>query len=442
MARQARGRRRPHDPGKLYLDDGETAKALGQFEAVNPHSDRYGTAKFLAGYVYWRLYIKEKSKPEAARDKAALADDLAKTVNAMSTSVELQHKAWKLSGVKEMPTALMDAQSMLAKVYLEAGAGQKAADQFQPLIDELTKRKPEKLDDTMLQIFLGAVRAYVATNDLEKASVAGMKLVELGPDSEVVNDALLRFAALLDGERKKAEAGVIAAVDPAEAAAAKQRLAGMNDMLDKLLTKLASREKVSPKGMIWIAVTSSTVGNDKAAETQCQGFLKRFKEDTDFRKAAGPQAVTRIRTLLIHILGKTGKFEDAINQVTDLIKEHPSDLEPRMEECRLRHGWAMKVADELVPAEKACEALRNNAGLAKVKKKPPAYYEVVYYEANLLSTEGKQFEKDGKKADAAAAGKKAEQILKYALFFSPKLDGPDRVAQYKKLLDEAAELQK
>jgi hypothetical protein len=426
--------------GKLYLADRKTDKALGQFEGVNPHSERYATALFLSGYAYWSLYQEEKQKPEGKRDRAALSVNMAKAVEAMAPSVELQTAAWKASAAAEMPQQLMDAQLMLAGIYLEVPDGKKAATQFQPLIDELRRRKPKTLDRTMLAIFLGSVRAYVLTNDLDKASVAGMTLVELGPDTEPVNDGLLRFAMLLERERKKAEAAVIAAVDPADTAAAKQRLEGMNEMLGKLLSKLALRAKVSPKGMVWIAETSSNVGLDGPAETQCQQFLNRVKEDPAFRKTAGLPAVTRIRTLLIHILGKTGKFEEAVAQVTSLIKEHPTALEPRMEECRLRYNWALKTPQQLVPAQMACEGLRNS--LDRIKdKKPPEFFEVVYYEAYLLLTQAEQLDKAGKKVDAADAAKTAATLLKHSLFFNRKLDGPDRVEQYKKLLQQAGRLQ-
>ncbi len=59
---------------------------------------------------------------------------------------------------------------------------------------------------------------------------------------------------------------------------------------------------------------------------------------------------------------------------------------------------------------------------------------MAYYEADLFCTQAKELAKKGNKVDAAAAADKAESVLKYGLFFNPKLDGPDRVAQYKKLL--------
>ena len=450
--------------GRLYFADGETDKAMAEFEAVNSHSERYAMALYLDAYVHWSLYRQEKAKPEgseekvkpgarkekrkseATRDKKAMALHMEKAIEALVPSVELQQKARKAAGEAEMPQPLIDAQVMLANIYLEAGEAKKAAAQFQPLIDELTKRKPKTLDNTMLDIFLGAVRAYVATNDLPKASVAGMTLVDLGPDTERVNDALLRFAMLLEGERKKAEAAVIAAVGDKETAEAKERLAGMNEMLGKLLTKLASREKVSPKGMVWIAETCSKVGLDDAAEKQCLQFLKRMEEDAEFRGNAGhkkdqAKAITRVRARLIGILGKKGAFVKAVAQATSLVKDNPRSLDARMEECRLRYNWAMKDPQQVIAAQTACEALRANLNRGKGQK-PPEYYEVAYYEADLFCTQAKELAKKGNKADAAAAADKADSVLKNGLFFNPKLDGPDRVAQYKKLLAEAAQLQK
>ena len=73
-----------------------------------------------------------------------------------------------------------------------------------------------------------------------------------------------------------------------------------------------------------------------------------------------PHASTRIRTLLVHILGKTGQFQAALDQVTKLIAEQPTALEPRLEECRLRHSWAIDDQNQLLGAQRASEALRSS----------------------------------------------------------------------------------
>ncbi len=116
---------------------------------------------------------------------------------------------------------------------------------------------------------------------------------------------------------------MIAAVLPAEVGAAKTRLAGMNEILGKLLTKLAAREKLVAADMVWMAETSSAVGLDEAAEKQCQRFLTRLKEDPAFASGGAAKAEPRVRSLLIHILGKRGKYEEAVKQAATLIQAQP-----------------------------------------------------------------------------------------------------------------------
>ena len=113
-------------------------------------------------------------------------------------------------------------------------------------------------------------------------------LIDLGPDSEPVNRELVDFAKLLDKERKKAEPALTDAVSAADTEAAKTRLAAMNNSR-QVLAKLASREKISAAGMVWIADTSSKVGLDDAAEKQCNLFLKRVNEDEASRRKAAPR---------------------------------------------------------------------------------------------------------------------------------------------------------
>ena len=150
---------------------------------------------------------------------------------------------------------------------------------YQPLIDKIIKDHPKSLDPTTLRIFLGGVRAYMASNDMEKARNVGILLMDLGPDTDVVNSALVGFAKMVDKERKKANAEDIRAVSPEEKQAAKTRLKAMENVQGQLLQKLAGRDAVSAAGMVWIAETCSDIGLDDAAVKQCQRFLDRAEKD-------------------------------------------------------------------------------------------------------------------------------------------------------------------
>ena len=221
-----------------------------------------------------------------------------------------------------MPQPLMETELLWAEINLEGGDGKTAAALFQPLIDA-AKASHAAFDKTMQRIFLGGVRAYMAADDLDKAGKVGMTLIELGPDSDAVNRELVNFAKLLENERRKADAALTKAASGPETEAAKTRLAAMNNVLGKVLAKLASREEISAAGMVWIAETSSKVGLDDAAEKQCNLFLKRVNEDPVFKKKGGAKAVTKVRTILIAILVKREKFQQALQETEELMKAQP-----------------------------------------------------------------------------------------------------------------------
>jgi len=72
--------------------------------------------------------------------------------------------------------------------------------------------------------------------------------------------------------------------------------------------------------------------------------------------------------------------------------------------------------------------------LARARLKPPEYYEVVYNAASCLAT-------DSLKSGNREKALQAEQLLNATMVLSPRLSGPEMVAQYKELLQEARILQ-
>jgi hypothetical protein len=423
--------------GQAYLVSGEVEKALKQFDSVNPKSERYASALRFFGQTNWHLYLLEKRKE--AHDDKALAAYRDKAVTAIAQSVELQHKAMTLNSA--MPRPLQETQLLLAEMRLEENDPKASAVLFQPLIEDIQKQKPDSLDENMLRIFLGAVKAYMGAGDLDKAGAVGMVLIELGPDTDKVNAALVQFAKLVEGERKKADAAVTQAVSASEIDAAKAHLAAMDTLLGKLLTKLAAREKISAAGMVWIAETSRTVGLDDPAEQQCEKFLQRLKDDPDFKEKAG-KAAPRVGSLLIRIQVDKGKFKEASEQVKELMKTNPRALEPRLVDCRVSQAWAEKDPTKFAEAVNKWDTLRRQLEKAKKKGKlPPEFFEVAYYEAVCLGNEAQRLDKKGQKTDAADMASKGEKILKSILYQDKTLSGPDMKAKYDKLIDDLEVLQ-
>jgi tetratricopeptide (TPR) repeat protein len=422
---------------QAYLVVGDVPKAIEIFDRVNPRSERYPTAMYMAGQNYWRLYVTEKMKNEKKRDQVRMTSDRGRAIECLSAALEIIRK--QVEPNKPLPKYFLEAQLLLAEIRAEGNELKEAAELYQPLVDIVQAEKQESLDATTMRIFLGAVRAYTGLNDVDNAGKVGTKLIELGPDSPQVNGALIEFAMLLNMEKKKADARVTdldSTTNYGELAEAQKRLKSIQELLGKMLAKLAQRQKMSAAGMVFIGDTLASIDMTAEASEQYQNILKRIETDEEFKKAA-KGAVTRVRAQLIGVLRKEGKFDAAVTQVDQLIKDNPNALEPLMEKGRILEAWAEKNPAKFEEAVAHWAKLRQR--LQPMKKKPDEYYDVMYNVAACLMREAEKSKEPAVKLDRA---KKAEQVLKSPLILSPTLGGrPDTVARYNALIKKAIVMQ-
>ena len=214
------------------------------------------------------------------------------------------------------------------------------------------------------------------------------------------------------------------------------RLASVQELLGKMLLKLAGAAGAVAAGhMIFVGETLNAVGMTAEASQLFQKILDRTKTDQDFAKAA-EKAMPRIRTQMPKMLREQGKYDEAMKQVEQLIKENPNALEPLMEKGKILEAWAEKDPAKFDEAVAHWAMVRNR--LQPLKTKPVEYYDVMYSVAKCLVREA---EKSKDKAITAEKANQAEKVLKSALILNPKLNGPDTVAKYKVLLKKAIELQ-
>ena len=422
--------------GQAKLVTGQTREAIDIFERVNPKSARYGLALCLAGQNYWRLYVAEKRKPEGKQDAGRMAADRAKAVERLDTGVRVLHRE---SGAGRPPSkTLVAAQSLLARIRLEGDDPAGAAALYEPLVDWIESEKPETLDDESLGVFLGAVHAYGAVGEVDKAGRVGLLLARLGPDTPRVDAVLVQCAWFLGEEYKKAQ-DTVAELEHTLSAAklekAKARLKSIQATLRQLLTQLSGRQKLSPAGMVFVGDTLGALGMNAEASRQYQKILRRAESDPEFAKTA-QQAMTRVRAQLAGLLRQEGKHEEALKQVDRLIADYPRALEPLMEKGKILQDWSAKDPERYGEAVAHWVSLRTR--LQSLRKKPPEYYDVMYNVAVCLI---RQAETMKDKTGALARALEAEQVLKSALILNPKLNGPETVARYKALLSQALALQ-
>src|SRR6266404_1306242 len=104
-----------------------------------------------------------------------------------------------------------------------------------------------------------------------------------------------------------------------------------------------------------------------------------------------------------------------------------------MERGRILRDWSnidpSKFQEAVAHWTRLRTQLANSTG-----NKPPEYFEVVYNAAECLYTASQKL---ANKEEAKTAATQAEQVLNATLIMSPKLDGPDRVAEFRDLLKKA-----
>ena len=426
--------------GQASLVGGKVDEALAAFENVNPKSERYFYARHLLGKTLFQRYATEKKKPEANQSKPQLAADLDKAQKALAESLDLQRKT--LEAGKPLPRQVIETQLLLAEIAVEGGKMPEAAALYQPLVEAIKGTKTEEVDNLILRVIIGAVQTYVATNQLDKATEIGVTLAEVAPDIAVVNGVLINFAKTLQTRCKETDAAITdatAASDVKRAEEAKATLAANKSLLGKVCLKLADRQ-VTWQAMVFVADTLAYAGLTDKARDEYREIVERADKDKQFAQAAAT-ALTRVRVQLVSLLAKEGQYDEAHKQVSQLVAANPKALEPLMEQGRILQAWAVKEPVHFKEAVAHWAKLRDmlkNAKAKDGKSKMPEYFEVVYYLAQCLYQEGKEAKEKSTQQEKA---KQSEQLLKSTLVLSPNLSGPDMVAQYNALAQQAAVLQ-
>jgi hypothetical protein len=416
------------------LVQGKIDDALAGFERIDPRSERYPNALLMAAETYWKRHLAEKEKPEGSRNKNQMDADLAKAVKNLDASMQLQRK--KHEPGTPLPRSLVETQLLLAEIKLSEDNPGEAAALLQPLVDTVKTWKTEDIDNVAVRVYVGAVRAYLAQDDPEKAADVATLLADSGPDVRNINGALAEAAKMLNTKRKQAEASAQSAGDgnSADADQARDKLKSLADLLNKLLVKMSSRKDFSAPAAVYYAEACTDNGLPDVARNAYLRVANRAEQDPAYAKSAG-KALLLVRARLVDLLAETGDYGEAYKQISQLVAANPRALDLLMTQGRILQSWAKSDSSHYEQAVAHWAKLRN--AFQSMVKKPPEYFEITY---NLAAALFGQASRTEDKNQAAEKAKQAEQLLKSTLVLSPNLDGPDMVERYNSLLKKASAL--
>ncbi|HZZ72195.1 MAG TPA: hypothetical protein VFE24_08070 [Pirellulales bacterium] len=419
----------------LVIGKGKIDEALKAFKSVNIKSEKYPLGMYFAGRTYWIRYLDEKKKPAAQRNTEQMAADRTAAVDYLNKSIDAQKKL--ADPAKPPAKQYLDAELLLGEILLEQGQSADAIAHLQPLVDLYVANKPEQFDATMRRVFLSTIMAYAGQNDLTKATEVGLKLLEIGPDTKEVNLGLMEVAKMLDLELKKAQAAVITNDNGAN----QKKLADTKKMLSDIMGKLKDRTQLSAASLVFIADVFASLDDVDSATAQYTKLLDIIEKEPDSEIGrALIKAKARIRSQVIGLKRKKGDFAGALTEVDTLIQDNKGALEPRLEKCRILQARAEKNKNpqDFEEAVKGWNDLGDM--LRRSKPRPDEYYEVLYNTANCLMLEAEKTKATDKSA-AAAKALSAEKLLNSVLLTPPRSVGPDLLARYQSLANQAAVLQ-
>jgi len=423
MAEQTWPGRPPADDARMAmaqikLASGQVKEALEVFEKINPKSERYPLARYLAARTYWVLYSEAKRQGAAAEKLAA---DRAEAVKRAVDALDRFRKAADPN--RPLSPQHVESQLLVALIHLEAKEFKEASELLRPLVDQIKAAKPQALDEATVRIFRAALQAALGLGDVARASEVGIVLTDLGADNQAGNAVLVEFARALDEQRKADEAEATranASGDAKAAETANAKLKATQTMIGNVLKKLAARKEHSVFGLIALGDLCVNVGLTAEA-TQ---LFQRVLDIPDVDK----RAATRARAQLIGLLRAAGKFQEAIDQARQLATDNPRSLEPQMELGRCLQARAEQ--DPATYEEAIAQWTRIRNFLQSMRKKPPEYYEVIYNAAWCLYAQAYQTQEKIQERCTQAI-----QLLKSALVLNEKLSGPDMVEKYKVLME-------
>jgi tetratricopeptide (TPR) repeat protein len=411
--------------GQALLAGGDMSAAMAILGQVDAKSRRYPTVLFTLAQVQWRTYLEERRKDEAARSVEQMNQARAAAEKYLTQAADLLRHGPPGDSVAAA-AQLAETQLLLAEIFLESAQYRQAVELLGPLVERVNMLKPETIDTVTFRTFMGAVRAYLGLGDTQRAADAALALLAIAQDQPEYNQSLVTFARIMARELQRAQAAKTAAVsgDTKTFAAATERYKALEQLLGKMLDALLKRQAFSLADMIHLGDLCAALGNNDQALTQYQRILDRVQKEPDSAEKAG-RAIVRVRSQLVGLLRTQGKFEEAARQCDELIAKNPRALEPRMVKGYVLEDWAKQTPDKYDAAVAQWTEVR--LLLSRLQPKPPEYYEVVYRVASCLYAQGQTTKQP-------ARLQQAEQVLKSTLVLSPKLSGPDQVAQYRDLL--------
>ncbi len=337
---------------RTALADGELEKARQYVEKISPDSPRRGEVELMTGQKMWGAYLQAAAKPESQRPSAeALKDMVRQAQETLESGITRMREPVDAGG--EVTYTLAASVLSLAQINIGAGQPDKAVVWLEdPKVGVLTLAKADhpvtQRGNFRSETFKAALRAYVATQQIEKAETVMKSLEEaVGQGGDAQAGAKLTRIYISLGrelqdqlERLRNEENVA-------------QLQKVSQSFERFLDRISQRQQGNTFGSLqWVAETFYRLGagydaGGKKLSPEAKGYygkavagyrniLKQCEEGT---LEPPPGAVTGVKVRLARCLQRLGKFKEARAQLSSVLKERATVVDAQLEAAYTYQSW-------------------------------------------------------------------------------------------------------
>lgn len=338
--------------GDIATREKDLTKAVEYFNKIPAESPRRSEADLKAGQTLWGAYATYLRLPEEDRPSKEALDTLVKQAQEiLEKGIERMRSG--ITEAAQVTSSLMSAEVILAQIYVNAGAADKAVTMLERpdtgALAMVRAKHPTVVTGTFPEdAYKVALQSFVGAQQLDKAeAVMGEleKLVADKPDSSAqLTKIYIKLGQDLEDRVKRL-----------------QELKQLEE-LDKVLKgfeTFLTRIKDRPEGntfnsLNWVAETFLRLGSgldtgdntlsdqaknyyDKAVATY-ETMLARGKSEDSFLPS--PQYATGLEIRISRCRRSLGQYKQALDMLGEILKVNNKILEAQLEAAHTYQSWA------------------------------------------------------------------------------------------------------
>jgi hypothetical protein len=441
----------------VATNERDVDQLLGYLAKIPEESPRRAEAELKAGQALWIASLTAARQPEETRPPQAEIDTMRNQAQqTLARGIERLAKSPDVAGVSF--TTATGALS-LAQIYVEMNQPAEAVKLLEDLklgpLTLVNAKSPVASEGTFAtETYKAALRAYVATQQLDKAEKAMNSLetsVAAGGDEKASQTLIAIYRAL--GQELENHVASLRKESRTEDLQNVSR--GFELFLDRIVNKAQGNNFNS---LNWVADTYSRLGaghgsEDEAPSQQSRSYYEKaaLTDETILKSIdsnpafASPEAALAVKVRLARSQRRSGHYKEAIDLLVDVLKTRPMLLDVQKEAAYTYQEWGREnpatYALAIGGARKAKDAKGQEYNvlwgwnrLAALTQRDKKYQEVFHEARYNLAKCWLLAALQQKDAEKAGSLDKARSAVELTAQLHPDLGGGDWPKKYDELM--------